>query len=255
VLTVAAIMAVRVLVQRFTIRRASLLVCISSVFRDHLIDDYRFPREKTVVVPNPIRLDRFVDEPRQLQQPPTVLVLGRLCVRKGVDSIVAVSKLLLERNVDVRIRVLGNPSLWSDYSGLLEDLPSENAEYGGHLPAAEIPLELARSDILLQASKYEPFGLTVGEALAAGVPVVATSEVGAIEDVERSVVVEVEPGNAEAMADAVVAMLARAAAHPSEIEATARAEAIRLFATERVCEQISAALQELVSSAQPAVAH
>jgi glycosyltransferase involved in cell wall biosynthesis len=251
---VTAIMLVRVLVQRLAIRQASLLICISSVFRDHLVHDYGFPLAKTMVVPNPVRISRFANEPRQLQTPPTVLVLGRICVRKGVESVVTTAQLLLERGVEVRIRVLGNPSLWSDYTRLLDDLPSENSEYAGHVPAAEIPVELARSDILLQASKYEPFGLTVGEALAAGVPVVATSEVGAIEGVDRSVVIEVAPGDAEGMADAIDAMLARAKAQPSETEATARAEAVRLFATERVCEQISVALQELVSSAQPAAA-
>jgi len=41
--------------------------------------------------------------------------------------------------------------------------------------------ELKRSDMLILASKSEPFGLTVAEALAAGVPVIATSEVGATE--------------------------------------------------------------------------
>jgi glycosyltransferase involved in cell wall biosynthesis len=252
---VAAIMLVRVLVQRLAIRRASLLICISSVFRDHLIHDYGFPLANTVVVPNPVRISRFAGQPRQLREPPTVLVLGRICVRKGVENVVTTAQLLLERGVEVRVRVLGNPSLWSDYTALLDDLPSESSEYAGHVPADEIPAELARGDVLLQASKYEPFGLTVGEALAAGVPVVATSEVGAIEGVDRSVAIEVQPGDAEAMAAGIVEMLARAEADPSEIEATARAEAVRLFATERVCEQISAALQELVGDARAAAVH
>ena len=75
------------------------------------------------------------------------------------------------------------------------------------MASAEVPGELARASVLLQASRYEPFGLTVAEALAAGVPVVGTSEVGAIEGVDRSVAAEVAPGDAEALAAAVVAML------------------------------------------------
>jgi glycosyltransferase involved in cell wall biosynthesis len=246
---VAAIMVVRTLVQRLAIRRAALLICISSVFRDHLIHDYGFPLAKTVVVPNPVRLSRFVEGTRELHEPPTVLVLGRISVRKGVEDVVAASHALLERGVDARVRILGNPSLWSDYTKLLEDLPAANAEYAGHVPAEEIPGELARSDLLLQASKYEPFGLTVGEALAAGIPVVATSEVGAIEGVDRSVVAEVKPGDIPAMATAIETMLERVKAQPAEIADTARAEAARLFASERVCEQISEELERLVSSA------
>jgi glycosyltransferase involved in cell wall biosynthesis len=248
---VAAIMVVRTLVQRLAIRRAALLICISSVFRDHLIHDYGFPLAKTVVVPNPVRLSRFPEGTRELREPPTVLVLGRISVRKGVEDVVAVAHALLEQRVDARIRILGNPSLWSDYTKLLDDLPAANAEYAGHVPAEEIPVELARSDVLLQASKYEPFGLTVGEALAAGVPVVATSEVGAIEGVDRSVVAEVRPGDVQSMVAAIVTLLDRARARPADVADTARAEAARLFATERVCEQISEELERLVSGAAP----
>jgi glycosyltransferase involved in cell wall biosynthesis len=246
---VAAIMAARAVVQRVAIRRASLLVCISSVFRDHLVRDYGFPPANTVVVPNPVRLERFANLDRQLAEPPTVLVLGRISVRKGIEDVVAVARSLLERGVEVRLRVVGGPSLWSDYTRLLEDLPRESSEYAGPVPSSQIPAELARSDLLLQASKYEPFGLTVGEALAAGVPVVATSEVGANEGVDSSVLAETAPGDVEAMASAIATMLGRAREDPQRMQALARAEAERLFATGRVCEQISIALERLVARA------
>ncbi len=248
---VATIMLFRSLAQRHAIRRASLLICISSVFRDHLVHDYGFPARNTVVVANPVRTERFATADRGAGEPPTVLVLGRISTRKGIEDVVTVAKLLAEQRVDARVRVVGGPSLWSDYTKLLEDLPSANAEYAGHISAAEIPAELARSDILLQASKYEPFGLTVAEALAAGVPVVATSEVGAIEGVSRSVVAEVEPGDAESMAGAITTMIAAIGRHRGEIRAEAQAEAERLFAPEVICEKISLALERLVDSGRP----
>jgi glycosyltransferase involved in cell wall biosynthesis len=250
-LIAVAVMSVRSLVQRLSIRRARLLVCISSVFRDHLVRDYGFPLERTVVVPNPVQLGRFAeaDLSREIGAPPTILVLGRIAVRKGVEDVVAVARKLLERGVDVRIRVIGRTSLFSDYTKLLEELPSENSEFLGAIPPAEVPAMLARSDLLLQASKYEPFGLTVGEALAAGVPVVATSEVGAIEGVDGSVVSSVRPGDVEEMVAAITAMLERLRARPGEVRSKARAEAERLFAPELVCEQISAALEAVVEGA------
>jgi glycosyltransferase involved in cell wall biosynthesis len=241
-----ATMATRTLVQRSRIRRARLLVCISTVFRDHLVRDYGFPLERTVVIPNPVRLARFSKLQRRLGHPPTVLVLGRVATRKGIEDVVSVAWTLRERRVDFRLRVVGGPGQWSDYTRLLEELPAENAEYVGHIDPSGIPDELARSDLLLQASKYEPFGLTVGEALAAGVPVVATSEVGAIEAVDRAVVSEVAPGDVSAMASAVQEMLARVRSSPEEISATARAEAERLFAPATVCARISSALEELL---------
>jgi glycosyltransferase involved in cell wall biosynthesis len=246
--TVAAIMTFRALVQRVKIRRASLLVCISSVFRDHIVEDYNFPRAKTVVVTNPVRLSRFENDGRALADPPAILVPIRVSMRKGVEDVIEVANTLARRGVAARIRIIGGPSLWSDYTRLLEDLPSGNAEYGGSIPPKGMPAELEQSDMILLASKYDPCPMSVLEALAAGRPVVATSEVGSIEGVDRSVAAEVEIGDVSGMADAITDMLERLRTEPVALRALARAEAERRFATDVVCEQISDALQALVTS-------
>jgi glycosyltransferase involved in cell wall biosynthesis len=239
-------MAARTPVQRARVRRANLLVCISSVFREHLVHDYRYPQERTVVIPNPVRLERFASVQRRLTDPPTVLVLGRVAARKGIEDVVELAQLLHERGAGVRVRVIGGPGQWSDYTRLLRALPDGTAEYVGRVHPSRIPEELARSDVLVQASRYEPFGLTVGEALAAGVPVIATREVGAIEGVDSGVVAAVAPGDVGAMADAVLEMIARLRASPQQLSASARAEAQRLFAPAVVCAQISSAIEGLV---------
>jgi glycosyltransferase involved in cell wall biosynthesis len=246
---VTAILSVRALVQRARIRRARLVVCISSVFRDHLVHDYGYPRESTVVIPNPVRLERFPVRERPPATPPQVLVLGRIAVRKGIEDVVAVARLLDARGSTIRLRIVGGPSLWSDYTPLLEDLPP-NARYMGSVPAEQVRDELEGSDVLLQASRYEPFALTVAEALACGVPVVATSEVGAIEGVDRTVAAEVAPGDVPGLVDAIEAAIARLEADPARLRALARTEAARLFAPDRVCAQISGALERLVAPEQ-----
>jgi glycosyltransferase involved in cell wall biosynthesis len=241
-------MSVRALVQRRRVRRASLLICISSVFRDHLHRDYGFPLERTVVIPNPIRLERFAEPhlERGLGDPPIVLVLGRISARKGVEDVIEVARLLRDRGSRARVRVVGGATLWSDYRALLEDLPPENSEFAGRVPPAEMSAELVRADVMLQAAKYEPFGLTVGEGLACGLPVVGTSEVGAIEGVARSVVAEVAPGDVTALTDATERLIEQLREDAGTLRATARREAERRFATERVCAQISDALGALV---------
>ncbi len=244
-LAVCALLLLRTLVQRRAIRRARLLVCISGVFRDHLVRDYGVPAGTTVVVPNPVRLERFAASERVPADPATVLVLGRVAARKGVQDVVAAAQELDRRGARVRFRVVGGPSLWSDYTKLLDDLPA-SAEYAGGVAPAAVPDELAQSDVLVQASRYEPFALTVAEALAAGVPVVATSEVGAIEEIDRTVAAEVAPGDVEGLAAAILDVLARLRDEPRALRARARAEAERLFAPALVCEQFAAALTGLV---------
>jgi glycosyltransferase involved in cell wall biosynthesis len=248
---VCAIALVRTIVQRRAIRRASLLVCISTVFRDHMVRDYRFPLERTTVSPNPIRPERFALAERPVGDPATVLVLGRVSARKGIETVIEAARLASQRGLGIRFRVVGGPSLWSDYTKLLEELPPENSEYAGAASAAEVIEQLRGCDLLLQASRYEPFGLTVAEALAAGVPVVATSEVGAIEGVDRAVVGEVAPGDVEGIAGAIGSLLEQLRARPAETRALARAEARRLFAPDVVCRQISAVLEELAAGSGP----
>ncbi len=243
---IAAMMSVRTVLQRLRIGRASLLICISRVFRDHLIHDYRVDPERTVVIANPIRVEQFTVPERAPNDPATVLVLGRIAVRKGVQDVRALAEELQRRGADVRIRIVGGPSLWSDYTNLLASLPA-SAEYVGPIPFREIPAELAAADVLLQASAYEPFGLTVAEALAAGVPVVATSEVGAIEDADPAVAASVAPGDIAAMAEAIEATVARLRDAPQPLRVRARAEAERLFAADVICRRVSEALEALVA--------
>lgn len=237
-------------VQRRKMRSARLVICISRVFRNHLISDYDLLPEHTAVAPNPVRLDRFDDIDRPLGRPPTVLILGRIAARKGIDDAVAVARTLYEQEAGVHFRIVGGTSLWSNYMPLLEDLPAENSVYVGRIESSHVPAELAGCDVLLQASKYEPFALTVSEALAAGVPVVATTEVGAIEDVDRSVAAETEPGDIEGMARAIVAIVSQLRDNPTGVRSLARAEAQRLFAPDVVCQEISTLLQQVAGGVE-----
>jgi glycosyltransferase involved in cell wall biosynthesis len=251
-LLAAAALMYRVGAQRRQLRRAALVICISDVFREHLIRDYGVRRERTVVVANPVRVDRFTAKESPPGDPATVLVLGRIATGKGLESVIALARLALERELGLRFRIVGGgTSLWSNYTELLDDLPSENSEHVGHVVSVDVPGEYARSDILLQASRYEAFALTVAEALAGGLPVVATSEVGAVERVDRRVAELVAPDDVEAMATAILATLERLHADPAGIRRLARAEAERLFTPETVCAEITRALERLV--AEPAV--
>jgi len=252
---VGVVFVLRAAVQRVSIQRATLVICISSVFRDHLVKDYRFRRNATEVIPNPVRLARFGDYRASIGSPPTILVLGRIALRKGIDQVIELSHVLRARGVDVQIRIVGSGSLWSDYRPLLRDIDPTNTTYVGSVPVDMIPSELCDADILIQASKYEPFGLTVAEALAAGMPVIATPEVGAIEGASRLSAIIAPVSDPEALADAVETMLERLRADAPGVRQAARADAERLFSPDVVCQRISDALEGLVASSQAGVCH
>ena len=218
--------------QRRDIGRAALVLALSDAFGRHLVEDYGIDPTRVRIAPNPIDLESF--SPR-LQGLPTegplrIAVIGRISVRKGLELVVELSRRIRDLAGLVHFEIVGDPSPWSDYSRLLDDLDPTMASSRGHLPYDELKEWIPTCDLLLQPAKYEPFGLTVGEALACGVPVVVTSEVGAGEQLSEACSIRIPPCDIEALEKAVREMVARLTSPTrGPMRAAARSEAERLW--------------------------
>jgi glycosyltransferase involved in cell wall biosynthesis len=106
-------------------------------------------------------------------------------------------------------------------------------------------------DLLVQPAKYEPFGSTVAEALASGVPVVVTTEVGAGEDVAAMCCMQVEIEDPDELERAVREMIARVrSSEARSIRETARQEAERFWTPKRVGEMIEEGLQQVAKGSR-----
>jgi glycosyltransferase involved in cell wall biosynthesis len=244
---VLAILAARALLQRYELPRADRVLGVSRRFVEHLATDYRIPGDRLGVVINPIDLDRFRPGERRPPdgRPVSILFVSRISVRKGVDMVIELSHRLADLAGQVQITVLGGPTLWSNYMPLLSDLNPAVAAYRGQLPAPELARLYGTADILLQPSLYEPFGLTVGEALASGLPTVASDEVGAVDGVDQRVCVTFRAGDADAFEVAVRSLVARVqAGEGPELAKLGRAEAERLFHPTAITETLIAELRK-----------
>ena len=100
--------------------------------------------------------------------------------RKGFDLVFESWRRLAAEWHDVEVVVVGAGrllSFWKEKS-LTAGL-SERLRFLGHRPdVAEI---LRSSDVLVAPSRYEPYGLSIAEAVSVGLPVIATRTVGAAE--------------------------------------------------------------------------
>jgi glycosyltransferase involved in cell wall biosynthesis len=202
-------MAMRGRRQRHDARKASRILALSDAFGGHLIEDYGLDPNRVHVVPNCIDLDLFAPRPQSPYEPARFLVLGRVVVRKGIEDVIALTQRLTDLAGSIQIVVVGGGSLWSDYRPLLADLNPEVALLAGSSSRSEVADMLSRCRCLIQASHYEPFGLTVGEALASGIPVIATTEVGAAEHLDPEVATVVPIGDVDALEAAVRAEVRR----------------------------------------------
>jgi glycosyltransferase involved in cell wall biosynthesis len=148
------------------------------------LEGYRreFGPERTYVnIPYFSNLERFKNSasaPRQPTREPVILYSGSLIPRKGVDLVAAAFARLIRDGLRAKLIVLGSGPL---EQSMREDLKNcmDRVEFVGFRDWEALPELYAVSDILCVPSRYDGWGLVVPEGLAAGLPVISTTQTGA----------------------------------------------------------------------------
>jgi len=210
--------AARRLLVRLALAPAHVVVTVSEPGRAALART--LPRRRVVLVPNGVDTERFEadrsDADRAPQDPPCVLYAGVLSERKGVLDLLAASRELLGRGVRHELWLAGG--VGDEGEAPVAAIRAEAAphvRFLGPLPHDEMPAAYASADVFCLPSWWEAMPLSVLEAMAAGLPVVATDvgEVAAVVDDGSGFVVP--PRDRAALGAALEALLtdpARAAA-------------------------------------------
>ena len=130
-----------------------------------------------------------------------IAFLGRIVMEKGLDVFSDAVDVLAERNVRHHVVVIGE----GPARGWFENrLP--NAIFVGHQVGDDLARALASTDVFFNPSITEAFGNVTLESMACGLPVVAAEATGTttlVRNDENGALVE--PGDAEAFADALEA--------------------------------------------------
>lgn len=138
----------------------------------HGFDKERFrpatEKEKAMVLPHAVA-------------PPYIFFVGRIELKKNVDGMIEAYRLLREeKSIKHKLVLAGKPGwgyekIKEKITALPEEIRSDVIELG-YVSDRDYPILLKRADILFFPSWFEGFGLPVLEAMAAGVPVVASSQ-------------------------------------------------------------------------------
>jgi D-inositol-3-phosphate glycosyltransferase len=238
----------RIELERRIARRVDRVIatCTDEVFELVRMDA---DRRRMSVVPCGVDVGCFTpDGPREPRRPDRhrLVIACRLVERKGVgNAITALASL-----PDAELHVAGGP----DVSALDSDpearrLRALAAELGvgdrlilrGRVGRSDMPALLRSADAVVCVPWYEPFGIVPLEAMACGVPVVASAVGGQIDSVVDGVTgVHVPPREPAALAHALGALLD----HPERRAQLGAAGARR--ARERFAhEQVAAATREI----------
>lgn len=220
---------------RAALGRVSRVFAVSESLRS-IATGLGIPGERVRVVGNGVDLDKFNPLPREEarrrlglpQDAPVLITVGALVERKGFHRVIELMPALQARHPSLTYLVVGGASPEGDLSMQLrqqvQSLGLESAvRFVGPLPPNELRVPLSAADLFVLSSRNEGWANVLLEAMACGLPVVATHVGGNAEVVSDASLGEVVPfDDKDALRSAILGALDRAWDRDS-IQAYARA--------------------------------
>ena len=221
-------------VHKLALRRTDRVIAVSQAVADGLRAQRIFSRDKIVLIHNGIDVDRFArgredrfTNNKDAAQKLRVGMIGHLAPIKGQEDFIRAAAMVCRQRRDVEFVIAGeDKSHRGEHRRTIERLIAElgldqRLSLIGWVD--DVANVLPDFDLFVSPSRSEPFGLSIVEAMAAGVPVIATASEGACEVIDDQQTGRLVPiGDAEALADAISGLLA-----DSELRERLSAEAQR----------------------------
>lgn len=232
---------------RAVLRKAARVVVLSQHWRDevHKIE----PEARTTIIGNPVSVPISVAPSRRPAR--TVLFLAWLKRAKGVLDLVRAMPIVLRTVPEARFVLAGS----GDAASIAELARSLGVEHALRLPGwvngKNKDNLLRQSDVFVLPSYFEALPVALLEAMARGVPVIAT-RVGGIPDVIEDGVngLLVDPGQPEPLARAIVAMLTDDALR-TRLREAAHSDVRKRYSTEAIIEDLGVLYRELGIQVEP----
>jgi glycosyltransferase involved in cell wall biosynthesis len=155
------------LVERALLLLTDAVICVSA-FEKEEARRRGLPSERLAVIHNGVPVPEIMPQ-RAVSDTRRLLFVGRLDEQKGFDTALAIMDKLAESGAAARLTVVGAAM----YGG---SPPPQRLDvtYTGWIPASEVPAHFAQNDVLLLPSRWEGFPMGPLEAMAHGLPVLAS---------------------------------------------------------------------------------
>jgi phosphatidylinositol alpha-mannosyltransferase len=161
------------------------------------------------IIPNGVDLNLFTNK----SEPPssrvfTILSVGRLEKVKGHRYLIDAFAQIKKEMPQAKLIFVGDGSERENLEKQVSDLGLSDAEFIGEVPHRELPSWYHGADVFVMPSLSEGFGICAIEAMASGVPVVASGVGGLLDIIENGQTgLLVAPKDSKSLAGAVCLLL------------------------------------------------
>jgi len=226
-------------------------VVVNSVAKlNYIRDRFPFIRNRTIFIPNIIDLDRFLKIKKKGADNGEIRIsyIGRISPEKNLLNLIKAVVLVKNKLSEITFGLFGesnNPEYLGDVLRLINDSGArEYIKYHG--PVKDIEKVYSTTEIVCLVSFYEGFSNVLAEALASGIPVIASD----IEE-NRFLIEEskngylADPANPENIANSLIKLLQSGTDEITGISLKNRSKAITLFNEDNIYASYSKLLKEL----------
>ena len=215
--------------------RINKYIALSEVLKQKFVKK-GIAEDKIVVIPNMVdpRFTRAsATEPEGIF---TILYVGQLYEAKGVDVLLDAVHLL--RNRDVQLKIVGHGRKEDQLRELARNLGvSEKVEFLGKIENEDLPEIYRNAHLFVHPGIWEePFGRSVLEAMASGLPVI-TSDVGAPPELINGCGLTFTAGRADELAN-VISIILDDVELRKELGIKARNKALKEYNADSIVERI-----------------
>ncbi|TFG58967.1 MAG: glycosyltransferase family 1 protein [Spirochaetales bacterium] len=184
--------SVRIRKEREIYNNCSCVIATTPLQFEKLNRDYDIPESKLVMIPPGYDDNRFYEVGAQSREMirkklgfegKVIYTVSRLAANKGLDLLIHGFSILAEREKTARlVLAVGHENRNAGEEALYRELENLRKSYGledrisftGYISDDDLPDYYRASDVFVLPSRYEPFGMTVIEAMACGTPTVIT---------------------------------------------------------------------------------
>lgn len=189
---------------------ARAVICVGTRLATDSIAELGLDPAKVTVIPNTYDAARYYQVDRRRGPLVKMLSVGRLSYEKGHDVLLRAFAETLAAGLQARLTIVGDGPERSSLESLARKLGIADAvRFTGVLLDEPLAAEMRAADLFALPSRSEGFGVVLVEALATGLPVVATRSGGPADIVGSEDGVLVAPDDVRAFAEGITRAVGR----------------------------------------------